>query len=136
MTYASHTPTYHDPSILKPIPSPDTDADGDSAVGQFKTSTKNRDSDKQVYSMGPSAGDKLAMTGLFAHGSDSLLKLWVDGDMSIGPGFGRMDHGRSHFLVKDAAAKGVSVSQEKYGGGERGQCESGKVFEDVYYDIS
>lgn len=54
------------------------------------------------------------MTGLYAGGKDSLLEPWYAGEMAVLVGAGRKDHGRSHFLVKDAAAKGVSTAMEKY----------------------
>ena len=41
------------------------------------------------------------------------MSLWNEGKMAVVPGLGRKDHGRSHFEVKDAAAKGVSVELER-----------------------
>lgn len=59
-------------------------------------------------------GGYLAMTDLLASGDTGWLSLWNSGKMSIVPGVGRRDHARSHFEVKDAAAKGVSVEEEKH----------------------
>ena len=52
----------------------------------------------------------LAMTDLIGSG---WAALWQQGKMAVVPGVGRIDHGRSHFEVQDAAAKGVSVEKEK-----------------------
>jgi len=54
----------------------------------------------------------LAMTDLLASGETSWLQLWEEGKMALVPGVGRWDHSRSHFEVKDAAAKGVSIQKE------------------------
>ena len=53
------------------------------------------------------------MTDLLACGDDGLMSLWNEGLMSVVPGIARRDGYRSHFKVKDAAAKGVSVMEEK-----------------------
>ena len=55
----------------------------------------------------------LAMTDMIGEGETGWLKLWNAGKMAVVPGVGRRDHGRSHFEVKDAAAKGVSIEKEK-----------------------
>jgi hypothetical protein len=55
----------------------------------------------------------LAMTDLLACGEDGLMSLWNEGLMSVVPGIARRDGFRSHFRVKDAAAKGVSVQEEQ-----------------------
>ena len=58
-------------------------------------------------------GNHLAMTDLLACGDTGWMPLWNSGKMSIVPGVGRRDQKRSHFLVKDAAAKGVRVQLEQ-----------------------
>eukprot|EP00391_Amoebophrya_sp_Ameob2_P002597 CAMPEP_0179009312 /NCGR_PEP_ID=MMETSP0795-20121207/16205_1 /TAXON_ID=88552 /ORGANISM="Amoebophrya sp., Strain Ameob2" /LENGTH=1536 /DNA_ID=CAMNT_0020704501 /DNA_START=63 /DNA_END=4673 /DNA_ORIENTATION=- len=58
-------------------------------------------------------GGMLAMTDLIGGSETGWIKLWNEHKMAVVPGIGRFDHGRSHFEVKDAAAKGVSVEKEK-----------------------
>jgi len=70
-------------------------------------------SEKKVFELQNTDGH-LAMTDLFASGTTGWLQLWDDRDMAVVPGVGRYDHARSHFEVKDAAAKGVSVEEEKH----------------------
>ena len=70
-------------------------------------------SDARVFPLN-NTGGLLAMTDLLASGNTGWLSLWTDGKMSLVPGVGRFDHARSHFEVKDAAAKGVSVEEEKH----------------------
>eukprot|EP00854_Cymbomonas_tetramitiformis_P003337 gene3337-4195_t len=67
---------------------------------------------KKVYPMQNTEG-YLAMTHFLAGcNSTSWLPLWDGADMAVAPGVGRYDHQRSHFEVKDAAAKGVSTEEE------------------------
>ena len=70
-------------------------------------------SEQKVFELQNTDGH-LAMTDLFASGTTGWLQLWNDTDMAVVPGVGRYDHARSHFEVKDAAAKGVSVEEEKH----------------------
>ncbi|CAD7938576.1 unnamed protein product [Amoebophrya sp. A120] len=72
--------------------------------------TGNAD-DRYVSDMAGTAG-QLAMTDVLGGGSKGWMQLWNENKMSIVAGVGRYDHGRSHFEVKDAAAKGVSVAKE------------------------
>ena len=70
---------------------------------------------EHVLPMGASTGNRLSMHSIIGNGTGNVkgwYDLWKEGKMSILPGVGRWDHGRSHFLVKDAAAKGVSVGLE------------------------
>eukprot|EP00392_Amoebophrya_sp_AT5.2_P007706 g7721.t1 len=55
----------------------------------------------------------LAMTHFLGDGASGWINLWNEGSMSVVTGIARYDHARSHFEVKDAAAKGVSVKLEK-----------------------
>lgn len=72
----------------------------------------NADQKKKLYPMSNTEGH-LAMTDLLAgESSTSWMTLWESGDMAVVPGVGRFDHQRSHFEVKDAAAKGVSTTEE------------------------
>jgi uncharacterized protein (DUF1501 family) len=61
----------------------------------------------------PNTDEYLGMTDLVGGGDTGWLALWNERKMAVVPGLGRKDHGRSHFEVKDAAAKGVSVDLEK-----------------------
>lgn len=59
----------------------------------------------------------MSMISWIANGTGSVkgwLDLWNEKKMAVVPGVARYDHGRSHFKVKDSAAKGVSVNKEAY----------------------
>ena len=81
----------------------------DNPCSQFVLKTGT---DKKVFDLKNTDG-YLGMTDLLASGATSWLPLWDAGKMAVVPGVGRADHGRSHFLVKDAAAKGVSIDLEQ-----------------------
>eukprot|EP00854_Cymbomonas_tetramitiformis_P013728 gene13728-16224_t len=83
-----------------------------SAVDELNAGLPSESHKKKLYPM-TNTEDHLAMTDLLAgESSTSWLTLWDSGDMAVVPGVGRFDHERSHFEVKDAAAKGVSTTEE------------------------
>ena len=67
---------------------------------------------EKIFKMDGTEG-RLAMTDLLWSGDTGWKDLWEERKMSVVAGVGREDHFRSHFLVKDAAAKGVSVPKEE-----------------------
>jgi uncharacterized protein (DUF1501 family) len=75
------------------------------------SATGRRSLEQKMFRL-PHTDGHLAMTDMLAGGDTGWKALWDSGKMAVVPGVGRDDHGRSHFEVKDAAAKGVSVEKE------------------------